>query len=77
MKRKRYMFLYREKSLDTITKKEKYVYGWNTNTKTRPVMISEMEKEIRDGTIKEMDEREISECYSFVYNENMKPEAMV
>ena len=40
-------------------------------------MISDMEKNIRTGVVKDMDEREVTECYTFIYNDNMKPEAML
>jgi hypothetical protein len=40
-------YLYVEKTLDKISEKSRKTYGWNTNGKTKPLMISELDEAIR------------------------------
>jgi len=68
-------FMYRRKEVDKVTNKPSYQYGWNTNSKTRPLMISEYEEAIRKGFISEISEEQRTELLTFVYNEKNKPEA--
>lgn len=69
--------LYEEKTIDKYTYKQTWKIWRHTNMKTRPVMISEYERAIRQWEITEVDERHRQEMYTFVYNEkNHKPEAM-
>lgn len=68
--------LYRTIAIDDITQKEKKVYWWNTNTKTRPIMISDYRYAVNQWELTEFDERWKSEAMTFVYNEKNKPEAI-
>lgn len=69
-------YLYQEKTIDKNTKKITWKTWRHTNTRTRPLLIWEYEQAIRLWELTEFDERWRSESYSFVYNENKKPEAM-
>ena len=40
--------------------------GWNTNSATRPVMLDELKKAVRDGSLGIMDKDFVLECLSFV-----------
>lgn len=73
---KRYKDVYKEKILDEITMRTTDKVWRTTSTKTRPLMISEYEEAIRTGIIKDIDERQESELYTFVYNEKNKAEAL-
>lgn len=70
-----YHRIYAEKTVDKKTNKKTKRYGWNTNTKTRPLMISDYEEAIRNGDILEMDERTKVEAYWFIYDEKYRPAA--
>lgn len=73
---KRYKDVYKEKILDEITMRTTDKVWWTTSSKTRPLMISEYEEAIRTEIIKEIDDRQESELYTFVYNEKNKAEAL-
>lgn len=73
---KRHKDIYREKVLDEITMRTTEKVWRVTSAKTRPLMISEYEEAIRTNIIQEIDERQESEMYTFVYNEKKKPEAL-
>ncbi len=72
-----YNDLYREKTMDEITKRQTSKLWRHTNTKTRPLLISEYEEAIRTWIITQLDKRCKSEAYTFIYNENHRPEAQV
>jgi hypothetical protein len=72
-----YYQLFAEKTIDKITNKKTKKYGWSTNSKTRPFMISEYEEAIRCWYIKEIDKRWQDEMFTFVYNDNSRPEAQL
>lgn len=69
-------YLYVMKKVDKISKEQSEEIGWNTNNKTRPLMIAEYEKAIRDGDIIEVDSRLYNEYRTFAYDENRKPVAI-
>lgn len=51
-------------------------YGWNTNMVTRPIILSEMHRHLREGSLRINDEQLIQECYVFRVNAKTgKPEA--
>lgn len=68
-------YLYFEMSVDERTQKPRRKLWWNTNVKTRSLMLSEMEEAIRTWQITEVDQRERDEMRTFVYSEDFKPEA--
>jgi len=72
----RYKDVYKEKILDEITMRTTDKVWRTTSSKTRPLMISEYEEAIRTDIIKEIDDRQESELYTFVYNEKNKAEAL-
>jgi hypothetical protein len=43
--------------------------GWDTNTKSKPIMIDEMSKSISEGSVGVMSEELVKECMSYVYND--------
>jgi hypothetical protein len=50
--------------------------GWTTSVTTRPLMLDQLEEEIRKGVIELRDEALINQCKTFVHNQkNGKPEA--
>lgn len=51
-------------------------YGWKTDRNTRPMLISTEQAMIRDHIELFVDITMILECLSFVYDENMRPDAM-
>ena len=46
-----YQEMHREKSIDTITLKPIYKYGWHTNGKTKPLMLFEFKRDFEAGLI--------------------------
>lgn len=51
-------------------------YGWDTNGKTKPVMIQELASFIRDGHIRLNDTSTIEELITYVYDKDGRTEAM-
>ena len=72
-----YNKLYATKTLDTTTMRQTDKIWWVTTSLTRPLMIQEYEAAIRTWIITEIDERQQSELFTFVYNEKNKPEAII
>lgn len=68
--------LYKMPVLDELTKKQTSKIWRHTNGKSRPYMIWDFEKAVRLWEIVEFDERQKMEMFTFVYNEQKKPEAM-
>jgi hypothetical protein len=52
------------------------VPGWYTTTKTRPIMIDELEDDIRNERITTYDRFFVAEAYTFIYDERNRPVAM-
>lgn len=70
-----YKNIYRKKKLDTKTNKETESYGWDTNSVTRPIMLSQMQQEIRQQALFLEDEALIKQCMVFINHESGKPQA--
>ena len=67
--------MYMREELDDYTHKLKKAFGFRTDTKTRPVIIANMIKAVRDDVTMLSDEQTIHEMLTFVRNENFRPEA--
>lgn len=76
LKRLKYSHQYIREEYDSISKKMQQKYGWKTDRNTRPMLISTEQAMIRDHIELFVDITMISECLSFVYDENMRPDAM-
>jgi hypothetical protein len=70
-----YKKIYVQRSVDKLTQKVSEKYGWDTNATTRPMMLSQMQQEIREKSLIIQDERIIKECLVFIVGENGKVEA--
>jgi hypothetical protein len=46
-----YFNLYREKTIDKITNKPVFKFGWHTNSKTKPIMLFEFKRDFEAGLI--------------------------
>lgn len=68
-------YLYSEKVMDERTNRQTQKIGWNTNSKTRPLMLSEYEEAVRNWVIIEVDSRTKDEMQTFIYNDDFRPEA--
>lgn len=51
-------------------------YGWDTNAKTKPLMIQELAAFLRDGHLRINDPSTIEELITYVYDKDGKTEAM-
>ncbi len=56
--------------------KEQAIPGWITSTKSRPLMISHLEEDIRLNNIDTKDPFFVQEAYTFIYDETNRPVAM-
>jgi hypothetical protein len=70
-----YKNIFIQRSVDKTTNKITEKFGWDTNAVTRPMMLSQMQQDIRENAIDLADERLIRECLVFVVKENGKAEA--
>lgn len=75
LERLRYPKQYVRETFDTFTHKVKTAFGFNTNTKTRPVIISELITAVRDDIRIVNDEDTLEEMLTFVRDESYRPEA--
>ena len=76
LERLRYPKQYVRESIDDYTHKIKQSFGFLTNTKTRPVIVSELIKAVRDDANILCDTVTMQEMLSFIRNEEtLKPEA--
>jgi hypothetical protein len=73
--RLKYYRIYMRQRLDEQTPDNTDKLGWQTNTQTRPIMLDDLKKGIRDGSVIIHDAGTIGECFSFVINDKGKPEA--
>jgi len=64
------------KKKDRNRKKTEEVPGWLTTTKNRPIIIDELEEDIRNDNVLVKDPFFVQEAYTFIYNERNKPIAM-
>ena len=76
MERLRYPKIYVRQTIDDYTHKIKHSYGFSTNSKTRPVIIANLIKAIREDPTLVCDDVTINEMLTFVRNENFRPEAI-
>lgn len=76
LERLRYPKQYVRESIDDYTHAIKHSFGFLTNTKTRPVIIAELIKAVREDITIVNDETTLQEMLTFVRNEEtLKPEA--
>lgn len=75
LERQKYRKLYVRETVDTYTHKTKKSYGFLTNTKTRPLIIAELVKVVRDDVTVVVDKTTIEEMLTFVRDESFRPEA--
>lgn len=71
----KYHHQYRREAIDQITNKKEYRYGWLTTTKSRPLAIANLVKEVRDHADNLYDLATLEEMLTFVRNEKGKAEA--
>ena len=70
-----YPNLYVREVVDDYTHKHKKAYGFVTSKKTRPMIISELIKVVRDDITLVCDKTTLEEMQTFVRNEDFRPEA--
>lgn len=75
LERLRYPKLYVRETVDDYTHKIKHSYGFRTDGKTRPVIISELIKATREDITIVCDQTTLQEMLTFVRNEEWRPEA--
>lgn len=75
LERLKYPKQYVRESIDDYTHNVKHSYGFWTGTKTRPVIISELIKAVREDIHIVNDETTLQEMLTFVRGEDWKPEA--
>ena len=75
LERLKYPKQYVRETFDNFTHKVKTAFGFDTNTKTRPVIISELIKAVRDDITIVNDEDTLEEMLTFVRDESYRPEA--
>lgn len=76
LKRLKYPHQYIREEYDSISKKMQQKFGWKTDRNTRPLIISEEQALIREHIELFTDIIMIQEAISFIYDENMRPDAM-
>lgn len=77
LERLKYKKLYVRETVDDFTHAVRKSYGFRTDTKTRPVIISELIKAVRDDVGILADEITMQEMLTFVRGEDWKPQADV
>lgn len=70
--RKRYGNLYRQEIVNTVDGGVNTKFGWDTNSSTRPMMISALAEDIRQGAKEINYKKAIMECFTFVRNPETK-----
>lgn len=75
LERLRYPRQYVRETMDTFTHKIRQSFGFDTNSATRPVIIAELVKIMRDVPELVVDFETLGEMLTFVYNEHRRPEA--
>jgi len=71
-----YQNLYYQKKFDKRTEKRTNTLGWNTNVKTKQIMITDMNLALIKGDTKITDKKTIDECKTYQYDDNDKMNAM-
>ena len=75
LERLRYPRQYVRESVDDYTHKVRHSFGFWTSTKTRPIIISELIKAVRDDVSILNDDTTMGEMLTFVRDEHYKPTA--
>jgi hypothetical protein len=75
MQRKDYYNLYYQKTYDKISDKVNQKVGWNTNNRTKPLMINTLSEYIREKWVGMPWDILISECFTYVKDEDGKTNA--
>lgn len=75
LERLKYPKQYVRESVDDYTHNIKHSFGFRTDGKTRPVIISELIKTVREDITIVSDKTTLQEMLTFVRNEDWKPEA--
>ena len=75
LKRLKYPHQYIREEYDSISKKIQQKFGWKTDGNTRPLIISEEQSIIKDHIELFTDITMIEECLTFIYDDNMRPDA--
>lgn len=75
LERLHYPKQYVRETTDSYTHKLKKAFGFDTNSKTRPLIIAELIKAVREDIETVSDSDTLTEMLTFVRNESWKPEA--
>lgn len=75
LERLKYPNQYVRERVDTYTNKVKKSFGFETNSKTRPVIIAELVKVAREDITLINHDETLKEMLTFIRNENFRPEA--
>lgn len=67
--------LFKEKTVDKTTNRPTHKLGWNTNSKTRPILLADYKSLYTNDLIPNIDEHLRHEMFTFVYNAKNRPEA--
>ena len=62
--------LYRTEETDAVTQKKVMKYGWNTNAKTKAVMISELRKALKNGDVENYCHETFAELMFYMYGDH-------
>jgi hypothetical protein len=73
---KPYPRLYFEETVDLATNKPTKHFGWHTNLKTRPLMVDDLARMIRERLLGLASRETIEECLGFVIDDRGKPRAV-
>lgn len=78
LKRLYYRNIYRrERGMEEWFEESTARLGWQTNSKTKPLMIDSLATAIREGVIIDLDSTFINECMTYVVDENGRTNAQV
>lgn len=69
--------VYRTTTVDTAYNHATVNIWWVTSGKTRPILMQDYKKAIKDHLILQQDPRVKAEMFTFIYNEKMKEEAQI
>lgn len=75
LERLRYPNQFVRETVDDYTHKTRKAYGFQTNSKTRPVILSTLIKAVRDDVTVVQDKSTLEEMLTFVRNEDFRAEA--
>lgn len=67
--KKKYRRIYRRRTIDKITNKPREEYGWQTNSKTKPLAVDKLAELIRERLIKINCKQTVEECLTYVRND--------